>query len=421
MQKRSDKTARGLSALGDVTRIAPPQPETGADGGKRDSVSRILRIEHQSGKPDTAVRPLRKEHPELPRIVGESARMEEIYTVIRKAAAWDANVCIEGENGTGKELVARALHFTGPRRDNPFVTLDCSTIAEGLIESHLFGHVKGAFTGATYSRQGVFAQAHTGTVFIDEITELAPHLQAKLLRVIQTGEFTMVGGHHPQRANVRIITATNRDLRQAVAKGTFREDLYFRIAVVHIQLPPLRERREDIPLLVEHFLRGLIASSARQEARGLTPRAITALVNYSWPGNIRQLKNWIEQALVLADGEVIDLQHFPMLTREAADTLRAGTPVAPLGLRLEEVERWYVLETLRRADGNRTKAARLLGISLRGLQYKLRRYGAMGADVEPNGSHHGSGRPPVDPPATGRNPFGTMSQVNDRPGFSPNG
>jgi DNA-binding NtrC family response regulator len=339
--------------------------------------------------------------------------MEEIYSVIRKAASWDANVCIEGENGTGKELVARALHFSGPRRDHPFVTLDCSTIAEGLIESHLFGHVRGAFTGAVSSRQGVFAQAHTGTVFIDEITELAPHLQSKLLRVIQTGEFTMVGGSHPQRVNVRIITATNRDLRQAVAKGTFREDLYFRIAVVHIMLPALRERREDIPLLVDHFLRSFVAASRQPDAPGLTPRAMAALVNYSWPGNIRQLKNWIEQAVVLADGDTIDLLHFPSLTREASDTLRGAIPLAPLGLRLDEVERWYVLETLRRADGNRTKAARQLGISLRGLQYKLRRYGSNGANGEPDSERYVSGRRGLETHPGGRG-FGSMSQLTDR-------
>jgi DNA-binding NtrC family response regulator len=345
----------------------------------------------------------------MPYVVGESTRMREIYTIIRKAAPWDANVCIEGENGTGKELVARAVHFSGPRRDHPFVTLDCSTIAEGLIESHLFGHVKGAFTGAVSSRQGVFAQGHTGTVFIDEITELAPHLQAKLLRVIQTGEFVMVGGSQPQRVNVRIITATNRDLRQAVAKGTFREDLYFRIAVVHIAIPPLRERRKDIPLLVAHFLRDFMASGHRQDSRGLTPRAMTALINYSWPGNVRQLKNWIEQALVLADGDLIDLEHFPSLTRETSDVMGgAPLPLAPLGLRLEELERWYVLETLRRVDGNRTKAARQLGISLRGLQYKLRRYG-----TSLNGVERGA--------TGGAENVSSMRQWHDRPGASMSG
>ncbi len=328
----------------------------------------------------------------MPYVVGESARMRDIYTIIRKAAPWDANVCIEGENGTGKELVARAVHFSGPRRDHPFVTLDCSTIAEGLIESHLFGHVRGAFTGAISSRQGVFSQGHTGTVFIDEITELAPHLQARLLRVIQTGEFVMVGGSQPQRVNVRIITATNRDLRQAVAKGIFREDLYFRIAVVHIAIPPLRERRKDIPLLVSHFLGEFMASGHRRDIRGLTSRAMTALTNYSWPGNVRQLKNWIEQALVLADGDLIDLEHFPSLTREPSDAMSSPVPVVPLGLRLEELERWYVLETLRRTDGNRTKAARQLGISLRGLQYKLRRYGTSVGGVEPDVTGGAAGR-----------------------------
>jgi two-component system NtrC family response regulator len=379
-------------------------------------VNAILRIEQHGVRKDAASRPAKSEYHGIPAIVGESPRMGEIYTVIRKAASWDANVCIQGENGTGKELVARALHFSGPRRDNPFVTLDCSTIAEGLIESHLFGHVRGAFTGAVSSRQGVFAQAHTGTVFIDEITELAPHLQAKLLRVIQTGEFTMVGGTHPQRVNVRIITATNRDLRLAVAKGTFREDLYFRIAVVHIMLPPLRERREDVPLLVEHFLRSFPGSNP-QNGRGLTSRAMAALVNYAWPGNIRQLKNWIEQALVLADGEPIDLQHFPSLTREASETLRGAAPIAPIGLRLEEVERLYVLETLRRAGGNRTKAARQLGISLRGLQYELRRYGSHSS--EPDGSGGGGGLPPQSG-GRGGSSFGgsnLMAQLDDGSDF----
>jgi DNA-binding NtrC family response regulator len=388
----NEKSSKYLPTTGRNPRITPSFDDTRGAGEKRPDVSRALAVDSQA----------------MPYIVGESTRMREIYTIIRKAAPWDANVCIEGENGTGKELVARAVHFSGPRRDHPFVTLDCSTIAEGLIESHLFGHVKGAFTGAVSSRQGVFAQGHTGTVFIDEITELAPHLQAKLLRVIQTGEFVMVGGSQPQRANVRIITATNRDLRQAVAKGVFREDLYFRIAVVHIAIPALRERRKDIPLLVSHFLRGFMASGHRQDVRGLTSRAMTALTNYSWPGNVRQLKNWIEQALVLADGDLIDLEHFPSLTRESSDVMQSPVPLAPLGLRLEELERWYVLETLRRADGNRTKAARQLGISLRGLQYKLRRYGtnvgtglepeaAGGANTTPNGGIGGmrqwQGRP----------------------------
>ena len=372
----NDKRSKSLPLADRSHRGAPPVRNPRKVGEKRPDVSSVLAVDSQA----------------MPYVVGESARMRDIYTIIRKAAPWDANVCIEGENGTGKELVARAVHFSGPRRDHPFVTLDCSTIAEGLIESHLFGHVRGAFTGAISSRQGVFAQGHTGTVFIDEITELAPHLQARLLRVIQTGEFVMVGGSQPQRVNVRIITATNRDLRQAVAKGIFREDLYFRIAVVHIAIPPLRERRKDIPLLVSHFLGEFMASGHRRDIRGLTSRAMTALTNYSWPGNVRQLKNWIEQALVLADGDLIDLEHFPSLTREPSDVMSSPVPVVPLGLRLEELERWYVLETLRRTDGNRTKAARQLGISLRGLQYKLRRYGTSVGGAEPDVTGGAAGR-----------------------------
>ena len=311
---------------------------------------------------------------DVPYIVGDSECMREIHSIIDKAGSWDANVCIEGEHGTGKELVARALYRKGPRRDRPYVTLDCSTIPEGLIESHLFGHVRGAFTGAVSTRQGVFAQAHTGTLFIDEITELAPRLQAKLLRVTQTGEFTMVGGSQPQRVNVRIITAADRDLRQAVANQTFREDLYYRIAVIRIMIPPLRERRADLPLLVAHFLRECGTASRGRAIRGLSERAMAALMTYTWPGNVRQLKNWIEQAVVLADGADIDLEHFPWLTRELAETSGAVGAPAPAGLTLKDLERWYVLETLKRAAGNRGRAARDLGIPLRGLEYRLRRY-----------------------------------------------
>ena len=318
--------------------------------------------------------PLRRSRPSpgpaFPYIVGESPRMAEIYALMEKVAQGDANVCIQGENGTGKELIAQALHHSGPRRDRPFVTLDCATIPEGLMESHLFGHVRGAFTGAVSTRSGVVSRAHTGTLFIDEIAELPPHLQAKLLRVIQTREFTMVGGTQPQRVDVRIITATNRDLRQAVRRGTFREDLYFRIAVLHIDLPPLRERREDIPLLVAHFLRR-IASEYQKGIRGLTARAMEALIAYSWPGNVRQLENWIEQAVVLVDEDLIDIEHFPSILHEGAS---GPLPPTPSGLSLREMEKWYILDTLQRTRWNRSKAARLLRISVRGLQYKLKRY-----------------------------------------------
>ncbi len=336
-----------------------------------------MQIPRRKGRPKT-LNPMLIEQSGLPLIVGESARMRKVYALMQKVAPTDANVCIQGENGTGKELIARALHFSGPRRERPYVTLDCSTIAEGLIESHLFGHVRGAFTGAVATRPGVFAQAHTGTLFIDEITELAPHLQAKLLRVIQTGEFTMVGGSQPQRADVRIITASNKNLHEAISKGIFREDLYHRIAVVLIELPPMRERSEDIPLLVAHFLRRFIAKGYGKQIRGLTSRAMEALMAYPWPGNVRQLENWLEQALVLLDenldGGLIDLKHFPSLQLDSSGEWREALP---LGLKLHELERRYILATLKRVGDNRTKAAKVLGISLRGLQYKLRRYAAL--------------------------------------------
>jgi len=308
--------------------------------------------------------------PAFPYIVGESERMQGVYGVMKKVAQGDAHVCIEGENGTGKELIAQALHASGPRRDRPFVTLDCASIPEGLMESQIFGHVRGAFTGAVSTRPGVFALAHTGTLFLDEIGELAPHLQAKLLRVIQTREFTMVGGSQPRRVDVRVITATNRDLRKAIREGRFREDLYYRIAVVHINLPALRERAEDIPLLVAHFLR-LKAAVHRKAIRGLTARAIEALMAFAWPGNVRQLENWIEQAVVLADEDLLDVEQFPSIYEDA----RPAPPLsAPRRLRLREVEKQYILDTLEQTRWNRAQAARLLGISVRGLQYKLQRY-----------------------------------------------
>jgi transcriptional regulator with PAS, ATPase and Fis domain len=308
--------------------------------------------------------------PIFPDIIGEAPRMRAVYAIMQKIAKAPANVCIQGENGTGKELIAQALHYSGPRRARPFVVVDCTAIAEGLMESHLFGHVRGAFTGAVATVPGVFARAHTGTLFFDEIAEIPLHLQAKLLRATQTREFTMVGGTQRQHVDVRIIAATNRDLREAVRAGSFREDLYYRIAVAHIHLPPLRERKTDIPLLVAHFLRRFVKQYGKP-VTGVTVRAIESLSAYSWPGNVRQLENCLEQAFVLGDGNVIDIEHLSLNRPEVQPRPLAS---APHGLPLRELERWYVLETLSRVGGNRSKAARILDISLRGLQYKLRRY-----------------------------------------------
>jgi DNA-binding NtrC family response regulator len=305
-------------------------------------------------------------------IIGHSPAMLDIFSRIEKVAAGDANVCIHGESGTGKELIARAIHYASPRRDRPLITLDCTTIPDGLMESHLLGHVKGAFTGAVEQREGVFSLAHTGTLFIDELAELSPPLQAKLLRVIQTREFTRVGGSKPTKADVRIITATNKDLKGEVDKGRFREDLYYRVAVFMIEVPPLRERPEDIALLVDHFLRKF-SEMYGKPLRGVQPSAMQRLLAMPWPGNVRQLENFLEQAVVLADGDILTDRDLFGGERATAASVSTGGHYEP-GLPLHEVERRHILRTLQKVRGNRTEAARLLEISVRCLQYKLKAY-----------------------------------------------
>jgi transcriptional regulator with PAS, ATPase and Fis domain len=305
--------------------------------------------------------------------------MQQVYELMEKIAEAPASVLIQGEAGTGKELVARALYEKSPRRGRPFVAVDCTAIPDGLMESHLFGHVRGAFTGAVATVPGVFSRAHTGTLFLDEIGEMPLHLQAKLLRVIQSREFTMVGGTHPQHVDVRIICATNRDLRDAVRRCAFRDDLYYRIAVVPIHLPPLRDRKADLPLLIAHFLCTFTAEYRKQIA-GLTEPAMARLLEYAWPGNVRELENCLEQAVLLAEGSVLDIEHFPSIRRGRSDP---GGPSVPVGLPLRELEKWYILETLQQVGGNRSRAAKMLEISVRGLQYKLHRY------IEQDNGHGG--------------------------------
>ena len=310
-------------------------------------------------------------------IIGESPQMADIFARITKVAVGDVNVCIHGESGTGKELIARAIHYASPRRDRPLITLDCTTIPEGLMESHLFGHVKGAFTGATEHREGVFALAHTGTLFIDELGELSPMLQAKLLRVIQSREFFKVGGNKPIRTDIRLITATNKDLRAAVAHGTFREDLYYRVAVFMIKVPPLRERIEDLPRLVDHFLQRFASLYGKRVTR-IAPATLKRMMTLPWPGNVRQLENFLEQAVVLAEGETLtDRDLFAGELSNSGPAAPAAVPsgLFEAGLPLSEVERRHILRTLHMVHGNRTEAARLLQISVRCLQYKLKAYG----------------------------------------------
>jgi DNA-binding NtrC family response regulator len=309
---------------------------------------------------------------QYPDLVGTSAAMQEVLARVAKVAEADTNVCLYGESGTGKELVARAIHATGPRAAHPLVVMDCAAIPEGLMESELFGHVKGAFTSAARDREGVFQLADGGTLLLDEVGELSPPLQAKLLRVIQCREFRPVGGKQPLRVNVRIIAATNRDLRAMVGEGRFREDLFYRLDVIPITLPPLRDRKEDIPHLVEHFVEKFNRSN-RKQIRGCSDRTIGTLLRYHWPGNIRELENCIERAAVMADGDTLDIADLDQILHPTKAQPFAPPPRPETSLQsLKDVERDLILRTLESVQGNRTRAAELLGISLRGLQYKLK-------------------------------------------------
>jgi DNA-binding NtrC family response regulator len=329
-------------------------------------------------------------------IIGRSRPMLEIFSRIEKVASGDANVWIYGESGTGKELIAYAIHQASARRHGPFVPLDCTAIPEGLMESHLFGHVKGAFTGAVDNRDGVFSLAHTGTLFIDELCELSLPLQAKLLRVVESREFYKVGGMKALRSDTRLIAATNREPKQEVEKGNFREDLYYRLAVVMIRVPPLRERREDIPLLVDHFITQF-SSVYRKRIRGVEPAAMERIIAAPWPGNVRELENFIEQAVVLTEGDVLRARDlFPEGPARPVGVSLPGLELEP-GLPLREVERRYILRTLQEVGESRTEAARRLGISLRCLQYKLKSYMAELARVDPVESPAAASEIPVRP------------------------
>ncbi len=319
----------------------------------------------------------------LPNLVSKSAAMRKVYTTIRQVAASDATICIYGESGTGKELVARAIHALSHRRNSPLVVFDSTAVPEGLAESEMFGHEHGSFTGAVSSRQGVFELADTGTLFLDEVGELSLPIQAKLLRVIQSREFRRVGGTRPLKVDVRLITATNRDILKMVAARQFREDLLYRLMVIPITLPPLRKRIEDIPLLTAHFLERF-NRQGRKRAKKISDEALNFLSSYSWPGNVRELENCIERAAVTSTSEVIKLRDIRLISRDGSlgnsdRTLRS--PLLPL--RLADLEREHALEVLRTVNGDRTKAAELLGLSLRGLYYKIRRWDDNGISVPP--------------------------------------
>jgi len=307
-------------------------------------------------------------------IVAESGKMQEVLSLVHRVASSAATVLIRGESGTGKELIAQAIHYQSGRSARPLVKVNCAALPETLLESELFGHVKSAFTGAVADRAGRFEVAHGGTIFLDEIGDISPGVQAKLLRVLQEREFERVGSSRTLKVDVRVIAATNQDLEAAVREKRFREDLYFRLNVVSILIPPLRDRREDIPPLLDHFIRKYASENAKV-TRGLTREARDALLKYDYPGNIRELENLVERAVVLCRGEVIGLEDLPLSVQEPGGVREAGPSPGSLPAELDALERRMIQDALARAEGVQTRAAELLGISERALRYKLKRLG----------------------------------------------
>jgi DNA-binding NtrC family response regulator len=307
-------------------------------------------------------------------IIGTSPALQAVFRLVEKVAPTSTNILIQGESGTGKELIARAIHHNSPRADRPFVAVNCGAIPETLLESELFGHTKGAFTGAVINKLGLFRSAEGGTVFLDEVGEISGAMQVRLLRALQEHEVVPLGSSTAVSFDARIICATNRDLEKEVSEGRFREDLFYRLNVIEIYLPPLRERREDIPLLARSFITHT-AHEQKQMEKALSPAAMSALINYSWPGNVRELQNAIERAFTLSNDE-IDLDSLPPRVRDAA----GHTPVRdPDGLRptLEEIERRHIFETLASVNQDKARAANILGIDLSTLYRKLKRYDAI--------------------------------------------
>jgi two-component system response regulator HydG len=308
------------------------------------------------------------------RIIGRSAAMGRLFESVALVAPTEATVLIVGESGTGKELIANALHQNSPRRDRPFIKVNCAALPETLLESELFGHEKGAFTGAVARKQGRFHLAHTGSIFLDEIGEMALTTQAKILRVLQEREFEPLGSTHTAKVDTRVIAATNKYLAEEIQKGSFRQDLYYRLNVVTLEVPPLRDRREDIPPLADFFLKRYVEKN-RRHIKGFSPRAMDVLMRHGWPGNVRELENVVERAVIMARGEAITPGEFPDGLKDLDEGAgEAGLELTP-GRSLREVEREMIVRTLEETGGNRTHAARLLGISRRTLQLKLKEYG----------------------------------------------
>jgi DNA-binding NtrC family response regulator len=377
-------SARGtVTAAAEVARHGAfdfvPQPFDFKD------LSQILRTAHEQAarrRQTLHLEAALKAHDPFPEIVGRSSGIKRVLALVNKAARTLSPVLVQGESGTGKELVARALHANSPRAAAPLTIVDCGALQDTLLESELFGHERGAFTGAHGLKHGLFETANQGTLFLDEIGEMSPATQVKVLRALQSGEFRRIGSNRHIKADIRVIAATNKDLRQEVEKARFREDLYYRIAVIEIPMPPLRERTEDIPALVEHFLR--INAYGGRERLQVTPEAMVCLTRYPWPGNIRELRNTIERLSVLADSQVLTVDTLPPAIaksgQEPSEPGFARPADGPQGdgasdLTLDEVERHHILRTLERHRWNKKRVAGILGIDTKTLYNKLRRYG----------------------------------------------
>jgi two-component system response regulator HydG len=334
------------------------------------SIERVIERRDLRVEADTLRRQLReREGDGLEGLIGASAAMQRVYRVARQVAGARATVLITGESGTGKGELARAIHVKSPRAKGPFVSLHCASLAESLLESELFGHEKGSFTGADKRRIGRFEQAQGGTLFLDEVGEIPAATQVKLLRVLQERTFERVGGNETISVDVRLMAATNRDLAAAVHEGRFREDLYYRLNVVHIEMPPLRVRDTDVLLLANHFLRRFAADNKRT-IEGFSDQARAKIVAHRWPGNVRELENAIERAVVLCEGPQIEEEHLPI---DVAPVAKGAVRIP--GATLAEIERYAILSTLEATNGSTTRAAEMLDISVRTIQYRLHEYG----------------------------------------------
>jgi DNA-binding NtrC family response regulator len=362
---RLDVAVAAMRAGADSFLVAPPDPQQAALAAEKALETRRLRRDGASLREE-----LRRRHA----IVGSTPDVRLAQEVVRRAAPTKATVLVSGETGTGRELIAQAIHDLSPRRDQRFVRASCAAASQTLLESELFGHEPGAFPEADAPRAGLFEQADGGTLFLDDVAQLPPLLQVKLLRVLQQGEVERVGGYEGRRVDVRLVAASTRDLAEEVGAGRFRDDLYYRLNVVSVALPPLRERKADIPALVQHFI-SLSPRAREKGVRALSPGALSLLFGYDWPGNVRELERVVDGALALCGAGEIEAEHLPLTVHGGGRHERSASALIP-GATLFEIEREAILRTLDEVDGSTARAAEVLGVSVRKIQYRLKEYGA---------------------------------------------